>query len=390
MARQAAQECPSRKALDAKALDPGRAALLPASLQRSQVLVRLHRATAAAAAACTITATASAIADAASAALFSAADAACRHPWPSTAGRRTPPPVAAGASSAVLGALSWLPDPPLPSPPCPAAAQKRLDLEQPDPFERLICPLSSWLDRPLCAQTLRVLCGSPRTTSAAACHRLTGSLAARPAEDAAGGRQRAAVRAAAHAHACASQSHDPVPLNVILRLLPWRGGRIRQEPISSTSFWQGLYFAVQKDLDDSLHRCAYSLYPADTRSSPQSRAEGRRVQLPGGAGSIRACTGRLRARSQRQRNGTHCASNPRPSYPHAHHTQHSHEGSINLADCVFAHACLAPRPRSTGAIFACVIFAGSLSPRTNPCALFTRSLLVVRSFGSTHVGAACW
>jgi hypothetical protein len=42
-------------------------------------------------------------------------------------------------------------------------------------------------------------------------------VAARPAEDAAGGRRPAAVRAAAaRAHACVSKSRDPVPFTVIL------------------------------------------------------------------------------------------------------------------------------------------------------------------------------
>ena len=59
--------------------------------------------------------------------------------------------------------------------------------------------------------------------------------------------------------ACATWSHDPVPLTVIWRLLLWRGGRVCYEPISSPSFLRGLRFPVQKHLGDSLHRCAYSL-----------------------------------------------------------------------------------------------------------------------------------
>ena len=81
-------------------------------------------------------------------------------------------------------------------------------------------------------------------------------VAARPVEDAAGGRRPAACMLLPCARACALQSRDPVPLSVILRLLPWRGGHVRQEPISSTSFWQGRYFPVQKHLGDSLHRTA--------------------------------------------------------------------------------------------------------------------------------------
>ena len=64
-------------------------------------------------------------------------------------------------------------------------------------------------------------------------------------------------------------------------------------PFSSTSFWRGLCVPIQKDLGDSLHPCAYSL-PRWTRSSPQPRAGGRWVQLPGGAA--------FDSRSRRSRN----------------------------------------------------------------------------------------
>ena len=47
----------------------------------------------------------------------------------------------------------------------------------------------------------------------------------------------------------------------------------------------------------------------------------------------------------------------------------------STADCDFARACLVPRPRLTGAIFACVILAGSLFPLTNLCTLLVRSVL---------------
>ena len=118
-------------------------------------------------------------------------------------------------------------------------------------------------------------------------------VAARPVEDAAGGRRPAACCCCLHAHdVCALPSRDPVHLTVILRLLPWRGGRVRQEPISSTSFWRGLHFPVQKHLGDSLYRCAYS-QPRRHQVKPSALAGGSRVQLPGGAGSIPACTGRL-------------------------------------------------------------------------------------------------
>ena len=64
-----------------------------------------HRATPPGGDAATITATAFAIADTASAALCSAADATCHHPRPSTAGRWTPSLITAGAISAVLGVV---------------------------------------------------------------------------------------------------------------------------------------------------------------------------------------------------------------------------------------------------------------------------------------------
>ena len=66
-----------------------------------------HPATPATADSTTITATASAFAEAASAAHFSAADATCRHPRPTTAGRWAPSPIAAGVVSTITtGALA--------------------------------------------------------------------------------------------------------------------------------------------------------------------------------------------------------------------------------------------------------------------------------------------
>ena len=51
-------------------------------------------------------------------------------------------------------------------------------------------------------------------------------VAARPVEDAAGGRRPAACMLLPCARACALQSRDPVPLTVILCLLPWQAGRV--------------------------------------------------------------------------------------------------------------------------------------------------------------------
>jgi hypothetical protein len=78
-----------------------------------------------------------------------------------------------------------------------------------------------------------------------------------------------------------------------------------------------------------------------------------------------------RLRRQREARLAHRTLALQPSCPG--HTQHSHECSIiHLADCVFAHACLAPRPCLTRSIFACVILAGS--PYKPSIALFTSSL----------------
>ena len=63
--------------------------------------MRYHGATPTTADTTTITATASAFAEAASAAHFSAADATCRHPRASTAGRWTSPPLTTGVVSTI-------------------------------------------------------------------------------------------------------------------------------------------------------------------------------------------------------------------------------------------------------------------------------------------------
>ena len=59
---------------------------------------------------------------------------------------------------------------------------------------------------------------------------------------------------------------------------------------------------------------------------------------------------RSRRAAERRAEGTLGALNPRLSYPHQHHAHHSHESTlIHCADCAFACARLAPRPRLTGA-----------------------------------------
>ena len=139
-------------------------------------------------------------------------------------------------------------------------------------------------------------------------------------------------------------------------------------------------------MDNSLHRCAYSLYPADTRSSPQPRAGG--AGCNSRAGLVRFTLAQADYELGHGGNETFAlwALNPRPSYPHAHHTHHSHESSASstLADCDFAYASLAPRQRSTGATCACIIFAGSSLPRTN-----LRTLLALRTLAPMYFTAIC-
>ena len=72
-------------------------------------------------------------------------------------------------------------------------------------------------------------------------------------------RVRCAARLHAYAHTDCLCPHactpEPSPLlTVILRVLAWRSGRVRQVPLSSTSFWRGLYFTVQ------IHLCALSVH----------------------------------------------------------------------------------------------------------------------------------
>ena len=112
----------------------------------------------------------------------------------------------------------------------------------------------------------------------------------------------------------------------------------------------------------------YSLCLADTGSSPRPRAGGRRVQLPGEAAfesrSRRSRTYELRASTRRKR--VRCAARLHAQHlcPRAR-TPLVLPSPLMLTYCDFACARLAPRPRSTNAIIACVILAGSLLPRTN-------------------------
>ena len=151
-------------------------------------------------------------------------------------------------------------------------------MEHPSSILTSLMPhVSSWFNRWSCAQTLHVLCGSSKTASAA----LDGPGRGRSAGRGRGRRSlmRCMRAAATCAHACASQSPDPVPLTAILRLLLWRAegalrrtcarthpmhlpartttpsssslnvilrvpawrpGRVRQGPFSRSSFWRGL------------------------------------------------------------------------------------------------------------------------------------------------------
>ena len=63
--------------------------------------------------------------------------------------------------------------------------------------------------------------------------------------------------------------------------------------------------------------------------------------------------------------GTLGASNPRASTLIPSRASGAHLAMRSTAECDFACARLAPRPRSTRAIFACVILAGSFFARTN-------------------------
>ena len=107
------------------------------------------------------------------------------------------------------------------------------------------------------------------------------------------------------------------------------------------------------------------LSPVDTGSSPQPCAGGRRVQLPGGAGSIPACTGQLQVQSRRlstQAERVRCAA---CLHARMHIScAHAHARSIIITDHEFACARLAPRSRLANAIFACVVLAGSSLSRT--------------------------
>ena len=115
---------------------------------------------------------------------------------------------------------------------------------------------------------------------------------------------------------------------------------------------------------ESLHRCTYSL-PRWTRSSPQPRAGGRRVQLPGGAAfdsrmyrpTMSSVTVAVDARLRgcaALHTCTHACTSPLPT----------HMPAPSLSLTMNARARLAPRLRVISAISACVILAGSFFLRT--------------------------
>ena len=149
--------------------------------------------------------------------------------------------------------------------------------------------LSPALDRPSCAQTLRLLRGSSRPTSTALDALGRGRSAGR------GRGQRPLTccihAAATYAHACASWSRDPFPLTVISRLLDAavasrpRLSRANLEPVISTG---SLLSRTRRLGRLSLHRCACSL-PRGHWVQPSALCWG----SPGWAGfdCIHACTG---------------------------------------------------------------------------------------------------
>jgi hypothetical protein len=162
-----------------------------------------------------------------------------------------------------------------------------------------------------------------------------------------------------------SDSRDSLPLTVILRLLTWRAGRVRQGPISSTSFWRGLHFTVQKHLGELLHCAALFSLPRGHWVQPSASCRGSPGSTPG-RGCVRfpvSQVARLRALgSDEAREGAlRCTPARAAPLPACTHTS----CSIISIDCGFVCARLAPRPRSTSAVFACVILAGSLFPRKN-------------------------
>ena len=142
-------------------------------------------------------------------------------------------------------------------------------------------------------------------------------------------------------------------------------------PISSTSFLRGFAFPYKKTWASHCI-AAHTLSPADTRLSPQHWLGA--AGCDSRAGLVRFPLAQADDELWHGEATRGCAWRFEPltsilSVSHAPQTHHSHESSIShLADYEFAYARSAPRLRSTGAIFACVILVRSFFLRTNPCA----------------------
>jgi hypothetical protein len=179
--------------------------------------------------------------------------ATTRGPAPPAAGCHLPSPLEPVSPSL---ALTWLPDPLLPSPLPSAAAPQGRRRSNPYPFEY---PTAAFHQCSIgCCVCRLYVCYVDRLEQYLLLS-LDWLVAARSVEETAGGRLPAAcMLLQAYAHARASLSRDPVPLTVYVRLQSWQAGRVRQGPILSTSFCRGFHFAVQKHLGESLHHAALS------------------------------------------------------------------------------------------------------------------------------------
>ena len=155
-------------------------------------------------------------------------------------------------------------------------------------------------------------------------------------------------------------------LSLGLAECPGELSRVSQVPFSSASFWQGLHFAVQNHLGESLHQCTYSLCPAGRGPALSLVLGVAGCNSRAGLCSIPALTGRATMSSVLRRAARGCAS-PRMSAPRTHAMSPSAiPHPFHSPDCDFACAALATRLRSTRSIFAYVVLAGSLFPRTIP------------------------
>ena len=106
-------------------------------------------------------------------------------------------------------------------------------------------------------------------------------------------------------------------LSLGLAECPGELSRVSQVPFSSASFWQGLHFAVQNHLGESLHQCTYSLCPAGRGPALSLVLGVAGCNSRAGLCSIPALTGRATMSSVLRRAARGCAS-PRMSAPRTH------------------------------------------------------------------------